>query len=421
MLSKFVKHILQAQQKQPPPRREDKIPPPTFSTIRAEAEGGYASQLEYLQNNVVTPFLNRAVYENAGQAGEKVPPGVILYGTNISGIAAVATELSLQSGGNYVHFVDGDETAENIAEFYSPYEIGGRIVENAFTEAKKFHTAVIFLPDLDNFYGGYTPTALLTQKMDETRHNTLLIGGTKDKTRAEKFSWRINKLLKYVYIPTFLTPQERREVLLGATSKWGNVLDEDVFRFVVDGTSPPLGEKRGVDEDLQNLAKFAYRRAVERLQEKGGTTLAVIDRSQVHVTLADWKHSLKNVDLLDDAAPQGGFFQSILDARMQMGLSFETMKVIKCAEKEFEIGRKQVQELHGMILRAVKEEGKICPELDLKSATSLEQVVDGIKLFCTKRNVNLLEVRDEWCEEEEESVEITVKIRLPMKNVNEKV
>ncbi|OXA37922.1 Transitional endoplasmic reticulum ATPase [Folsomia candida] len=161
MFSKFIKNILHPQ-KQPPPRRDDHdhiIPPLTFSTIQEQGEGGHTSQLAYLQANLITPFLNRAVYENTGQAEEKVPQGVILYGTNKDGMAtitrAVVTELSLQGGGNYVHFVHGDKIAANISECFSPYEKEKMVMEMAFTEAKKFKTAVIFLPDLDHFYSTF--------------------------------------------------------------------------------------------------------------------------------------------------------------------------------------------------------------------------------------------------------------------------
>ncbi|XP_035712194.1 uncharacterized protein LOC118437351 [Folsomia candida] len=268
MLPKFVKSVLQKQADRRQNGDEEREIAPTFSTIREQGVG-YESQLKYLQDNVITPFLNRVVYQNSGQAEEKVPQGAILYGTNkdrISLIArAVANELSFQSGGDYVHYIEGKKIlfvkSKPLDMFAKPSERVRAAMETAFEKAKGYDPAVIFLPDF-GYYAGYRTLELLAQKMAQTQRKTLVIGSVKDKSKTEEILWRTHTLLKFLQIPNFLTTQARLEVLHAFTSKWGYLPDADDLRFVADMTLPPFGEERGTEEDLKTVAKFAYRRAV---------------------------------------------------------------------------------------------------------------------------------------------------------------
>ncbi|OXA47447.1 uncharacterized protein LOC110855510 [Folsomia candida] len=410
MLPKFVKSVRQKQLHRRQNGDEEREIAPTFSTIREQGVG-YESQLKYLQDNVITPFLNRAVYQNSGQAEEKVPQGVTLCGTNkdrISLIArAVANELSLQSGGDYVHFIDAGKILSTISLdlFVSPSEKGLVAVEAAFKKPKGYDTTVIFLQDFHP-YASVSTVDLLTQKRAQTQHKTLLICSVKDKIDGEEVLWRDNKVLKYLHIPNFLTAQARLEVLHAFTSKWGYLPDADDLRFVADMTLPPFGEERGTEKDLKTVAKFAYRRAVERLQKSEGLgDTDVIDRTRVHVSLEDWKESLQQ--LLEGDIPSGS----------SHGLA-DSIQTLQDTRKQLEISRKQLEETRK--LQEEMTEIKICNEMDFKSVTKPEEVVDKIKSFCTYGNINLLEVRDEWCEDEE-NIHVTIKIRLPMKKINEEV
>ncbi|XP_035714171.1 uncharacterized protein LOC110857877 [Folsomia candida] len=227
---------LQNAQEEQIPVVDCNIPPPitTFSTI-LQSGAGFHLQLQYLTDNIITPFRNRVVYENAGQLEDKVSLGIFLYETNKDStvliVEALKNELSIQEAGTNFGLI----TVHHNGDYTRNYSTGlCNFFSDALEKAQQYDYAIIFhQADGRSIYAVW----------DLERH---LIPGKHLLVVASTEKHSISGNFKFLHIPDYMTTHMRQTVVRECTSKWINLPGPQVIDDVVGKTSAFTMSKRYV-------------------------------------------------------------------------------------------------------------------------------------------------------------------------------
>ncbi|OXA43435.1 uncharacterized protein LOC118438501 [Folsomia candida] len=262
----------------------------TFDTLRAE---GFQKQAQFLQDNVVTPFINSDLYTLSDQLEEKVPKFVPFRGnlgkvTRVVG--AVRNEIQTQTG-HRTRYIVAEKPHYN-RDYYPGDDF---YVRGIFNLAEKKRPVIIFL-DYDCVPKNIIDLIIL--HLVKATPGGYLVLATSDK------NWTVPPglggpigLSKPLHIPTLPTIKERRKLIEACSSAWHEQPGEEILYVMANRTAALLHREKSVEQEIGTLCKLAFRNGLE-LHEKtrrraGGEKK--IDGGEISVSLKNWEDALASI------------------------------------------------------------------------------------------------------------------------------
>ncbi|OXA54236.1 hypothetical protein Fcan01_11379 [Folsomia candida] len=221
----------------------------TLDTLRAE---GLQKQAQFLQDNVVTPFINSDLYTLSDQLEEKVPKFVPFQG-DVGKVARVVG---------------------------APYSFLNYL--NSRFRPQKHSRSLHPSPGESN-----------TRPIPRVGHINL----DKNWTAPPGLGGPVG-LSKPLHIPTLPTIKERRKLIEACSSAWGEQPGEEILYVMANRTAALLHRETSVDKEIGTLCKLAYRNGLE-LHEKerrraGGDGMK-IHGGEISVSLKNWEDALASI------------------------------------------------------------------------------------------------------------------------------
>ncbi|OXA47893.1 ATPase family AAA domain-containing protein 2 [Folsomia candida] len=290
-----------------------------FKTLR-QTRPDLLDKIDFLQEHVVLPYLNRNVYWNAGQFEEKVSRGLIIHGDDAVTAKQLAQALAIELFDMHdVPVLDKVLYKLFRGKFDNIYHVGNSTnplirresldedMISLFKAASDNPSALIFVTGVDTLLGeeedgksDKSPLHILTEafskKLDQLYlEEEIFVVIHVNKLEDIDISRGLSPFRKFLHLPLIKTAKARRDELASETEHWANKPSTEILDLMAERCMS-FGEEE-IDIGIAELCAAAYRQSLNRFVQQDGFNPAKtrIRDEDINPSILDWEKAWTEV------------------------------------------------------------------------------------------------------------------------------